>query len=424
MKLPSSIRLLPGVGILLTAALTLFAAALLALAGSPARAQAYVQQCADPYPSQRDAANPLILAQPPGPDPLHGAPLFVDGPRHGAAAGAIAQLLGIGGPLEHGSAVGALSASESWWSFAGQLGTRLPTLGADASYRVRMLEKIASEPETQKLWAFAQGGGPGAIFDQTQKLFCQNFTSDPGSVPVIMTYFLHPLLGGCATPSQMAAARPGFERRVQEMVAAIGNRPVVLLLEEDAFGSSSCMARQRDLGDWESLVRYEVDEASTLPHAVVYVEGGYADANSALYTARALNHVDIGRIRGFFTNDTHFDWTIAEIRWGEQVSRLTHGADFIVNTAQNGNGPLIPRDRVRYGNEVLCNPPGRGMGPRPSSDTGFSHVDAFLWTAPPGNSSGPCNGGTPSGTFDAARAVALAAAANERLGPRYPSEPY
>jgi len=406
------------------ALLALLVAALIALAASAPRARAYAPQCADPYPAARDPANPLMLARPPGADPLRGASLFVDGPQHGAAAGAIAQLLGIDARVAVGSRLPAFSDSLSWGRFAGQVSRALPALAPSVGYRVRMLEKIAAEPETQKLWAFAQGGGPGAIYSQTQKLFCHNFTADPGSVPVIMTYFLHPLLGGCATPAQMAAARPGFERRVDEMVAAIGNRPVVLLLEEDAFGSSSCMAREGDLGDWEALVRYEVDRAATLPHAVVYVEAGYADANSPLYTARALRRVDIGAIRGFFTNDTHFDWTIDEIRWGERVSRLTGGADFIVNTAQNGNGPLIPRDRARYGNEVLCNPPGRAAGPRPSTDTGFAHLDAFLWTAPPGNSSGSCNGGTPAGTFDPARAVALAAAANARLGPGYPSRPY
>lgn len=420
MKLAGSIRSQARCRAGASAALALATAALLAIACAAPRAQAYAQQCPDPYPSARDPANPLMLAGSPGTDPLRGASLFVDGPEHGAAAGAIAQLLGVDGRPAHG----AFPASESWWSFAGELRTRLPTLGASVSHRVRMLEKIAAEPETQKLWAFAQGGGPGAIFDQTQKLFCQNFTADPGSIPVIMTYFLHPVLGGCATPAQMAAARPAFERRVRELVAAIAERPVVLLLEEDAFGSSSCMARQGDLDDWEALVRYEVDAAARLPHAVVYVEAGYADANSPSYTARALNRVDIGRIRGFFTNDTHFDWTIDEIRWGERVSRLTHDADFIVNTAQNGNGPLIPRNRIRYGNEVLCNPPGRAIGPRPSTDTGFAHVDAFLWTAPPGNSSGRCNGGTAAGTFDPARAVAMAAAANGRLGPGYPSERY
>src|SRR5579862_9098090 len=60
-----------------------------------ARAAA-TQACADPdnYPAQRDPSNPLDLPTPPGSNPLNGASFFVDGPAHGAAAGAIARILG------------------------------------------------------------------------------------------------------------------------------------------------------------------------------------------------------------------------------------------------------------------------------------------------------------------------------------------
>jgi len=53
---------------------------------------------------------------------------------------------------------------------------------------------------------------------------------------------------------------------------------------------------------------------ATLPHALVYVEGGNSDSNTPQYAARLLNASDIHRIRGFFTNDTHINWTINEIR--------------------------------------------------------------------------------------------------------------
>ena len=87
---------------LLVAALGALAAAfvVIATAGSsnaagrtPAKAHsAFAQQCPDRYPAQRDPSNPLMLPAAPGPNPLHGANFFVDGPRHGAAASAIATL--------------------------------------------------------------------------------------------------------------------------------------------------------------------------------------------------------------------------------------------------------------------------------------------------------------------------------------------
>jgi endoglucanase len=161
-----------------------------------------------------------------------------------------------------------------------------------------------------------------------------------------------------------------------------------------------------------------------LPHTVVYIEGGYSDSNSVGYTARILNAIGVNKIRGFFTNDTHENWTINEVRWGEKISKLTHGAHFIVDTAANGNGPKVNRNRVKYGNDDLCNPPDRSLGPMNTTATGSPDVDAFLWTHPPGNSSGSCAGGPASGTFWAAYAVGLADRAKQQLGPGLPARPY
>ena len=47
---------------------------------------------------------------------------------------------------------------------------------------------------------------------------------------------------------------------------------------------------------WEADIRYEVDKIASLPHTVVYVEGGYADGNSPSYTAKVLRAVDVGLI--------------------------------------------------------------------------------------------------------------------------------
>ncbi len=103
----------------------------------------------------------------------------------------------------------------------------------------------------------------------------------------------------------------------------------------------------------------------------------------------------MAKIQGFFLNSTHFDWTKREIRYGQVVSRLTGGKHFVVNTAENGRGPLRPHDRVHRGNEVLCNPRGRGLGPLPTFHTGYRNVDAFAWIAHPGVSGGRCRRGAP-----------------------------
>jgi hypothetical protein len=413
-------RALAGVSVLL-AALAVGATMLTgyASAHSATGHAADAQQCAEPYPPTRDPSNPLDLPQVPGANPLTGAQFFVPGPAKGSAAGAIAQLLGLNPQT--------LPVDESWASFAQQLafGPLHDTLVSNPSlaHNVALLSKIASQPEAQRISIYSWGGTPSGIFKQTQKVLCQNSAADPGSIPILNTYFLHPTLGGCPTPSQVSGYNGLFHSRVDAMAAAIDRRPAVVLLELDALGSSSCIVSVHSMPEWEADLRYEMKAMQALPHTLVYVEGGYSDSNSVAYTAKILNAIGVNSIRGFFTNDTHEAWTINEAHWATAISEKTHGAHFIVDTADNGRGPLDNTNKVRDGVEDLCNPPGRGLGPQTTTNTGFAFADAWMWTHPPGNSSG-CGGGPPGGVFWPARAEGEAARANAQLGPGLPSHPY
>jgi endoglucanase len=377
------------------------------------------QQCAEPYSATRDPSNPLALPNPPGADPLNGAQFYIPGPRKGAAAGAIASLVGLN--------PNTMPVDESWADLQNRLQSPgiASKLASDPAlaHKVAMLSKIAAEPEAQRISIYSMGGGQGAIFGQTEKVICGNIAADPGSIMAFNTYFLHPTLGGCATASQINRYMPTFKRQISEMANAIDKRPALILAEIDALGSSACIARHGGLGAWEAALKYEVDTFEALPHTAVYVEGGYSDSNSVGYTVKALNAIGVDKIQGFFTNDTHNQWTINEIRWATKVAKRTHGAHFIVNTASNGQGPKLNPHPTTQGVEDLCNPPGRGLGPVFNTSTGFAFVDAFMWTHPPGNSSG-CGGGPPGGVFWAPYAISLAERANQKLGPGFPSRPY
>ena len=381
---------------------------------------ASAQNCAEPYSATRDPANPLALPQAPGANPLTGANLFVPGPAKGSAAGAIAKLLGLDPTT--------MPVDESWASFSQQLafGPLHIKLLADPTLarNVAELSMIASQPEAQRFSSYSWGGTPSGIFKQAEKVFCSNMTADPGSIPIVNTYFMHPSLGGCPTPAQVKAYTPLFHRRIDAMAAATDRRPVVYLLELDAIGSSHCVKRMGALPGWEADLRYEINKIGSLPHTVVYVEGGYSDANSVGYTAKILNAIGVRKIRGFFTNDTHEAWTSDEDHWATAIAHRTHGAHFIVDTADNGRGPKLNNNRVKNGNENLCNPPGRGLGIRDTTATGLPFADAYLWTHPPGNSSGSCGGGPPGGVFWPARAEGEAERANNQLGPGFPDQPY
>jgi len=69
---------------------------------------------------------------------------------------------------------------------------------------------------------------------------------------------------------------------------------------------------------------------------------------------------------------------------------------FVIDTSRNGLGPwqypaTYPSDAVA---QDWCNPPGRGLGTRPTAHTDVPLLDAYLWIKVPGESDGSCNRGT------------------------------
>jgi endoglucanase len=110
--------------------------------------------------------------------------------------------------------------------------------------------------------------------------------------------------------------------------------------------------------------------------------------------------------------------------WGTPT---TH---FVVDTSRNGLGPWQPPSGVYSDAQDWCNPPARGLGLRPTTDTGNALVDAYLWVKTPGQSDGSCTRGTagpvdpewnlvdpPAGAWFPEQALQLAQLANPPLNP-------
>ena len=410
--------------IAVAAAVLALGACFLLARGTPASGHAPVAHaartpCPDRYPARRDPSNPLDLPTSPGADPLTGAQFMDPGPARGNnAAAAIAQLLGV-----HFKS----SSTSSWVSFEQRLesGPLHAKLAANPGLarKVNELALIAAQPQAQRISTYSWGGTPSGIYKQTRKVFCEIEASDPGTIPIITTYFLHPNLHGCPTTAQVHDYMPRFKKQIDAMARATARHPAVYLLELDAIGSSGCIKRQGAMPAWEAALRYEMKTMQAQPHTVVYVEGGYSDATSPRYASRILNAIHVNTIEGFFTNDTHNEWTLTEDQYGNKISRMTHGAHYVVNTSDNGRGPKLNPHPGRQGIEDLCNPPGRGTGIEDTTVTGFAAADAYLWVHSPGMSGGTCNGG-PAGGFWPAKAEGEAGRANDQLGPSTPSRPY
>ena len=99
------------------------------------------------------------------------------------------------------------------------------------------------------------------------------------------------------------------------------------------------------------------------------------------------------------------------------MSQLVGGTHFVIDTGRNGNGPLP--DHSGYRGPVWCNPPGRALGPAPTTNTGNPQADAFLWIKYPGQSDGDCGlKDPPAGTWLPHYALSLIHIAIE-AGPDY-----
>jgi endoglucanase len=315
----------------------------------------------DTIASGRDALNPLGLTPAPtNGDPLQGARFFVD----------------------------------EEWGLANRVADSLRRRDPATAAKLRV---IADQPETKRFGSWTPNPKHEvATFLQRAQ------ASDPGAIPLIGTYRLKHLQ--CGHVSDAPAEADAYKRWYQELAQGIGNHPVVLFYEIDALITAPCLSHDGLKVRIDEL-RSAIATLSTLPHAVVYVDAGAGDAHDKGFMARMLRWVGVERIQGFFTNSTHQDRTSKEIRYARWlVRRLGGGPHYVVNTAANGRGALIPKSRVRHGNSFRCNARGRGLGPRPTSEVParYRNLDGLFWIGNPGRSAGSCANSAdapPTGAF-------------------------
>jgi endoglucanase len=265
----------------------------------------------------------------------------------------------------------------------------------------RTLEKLAAQPEAKRFGAFTPD-----VEGSVRSFLVRAAQQGPGTIPILVIYRLkHVSCGGYA---DSRGERLAYRRWIDAFARAVGSYRSVIFLEPDALITVGCLSGEglrTRLGE----LRYAGAKLAALVRSVVYLDAGAADALSYRYAARLLRAAGVARLNGFFLNATHFDWTGNELRYGNRVSRLVRFKHFVISTAANGNGPLRPHDRVRFGNEVLCNPPGRALGTPPTTRTGSPLADAYMWIGDPGRSSGPCHpGDPPNGAWWPSYALGLA----------------
>jgi endoglucanase len=315
----------------------------------------------DTVASDRDLLNPLALpTAPANGNPLQGARFFVD----------------------------------EEWGLANRVAHALRHRDPATAAKLRV---IADQPETKRFGSWTPNPK-----HEIATFLQRAHAIDPGAIPLISTYRLKHL--ACGHVSDSPAEVDAYKRWYQEFAQGIGNHPVVLFYEIDALITAPCLSHDGLQARIDEL-RSAIATLSALPHAVVYVDAGAADAHDKRFMARMLRWVGVSRIQGFFTNSTHQDWTKKEIKYARWLVRKLGGRPhYVINTAANGRGPLIPKSRVRHGNSFRCNAPGRGLGPRPTSavPAQYRNLDGLFWIGNPGRSAGRCANSAsapPTGAF-------------------------
>jgi endoglucanase len=182
---------------------------------------------------------------------------------------------------------------------------------------------------------------------------------------------------------------------VQEIADALTGSTAVVILEPDALAlADECDNVDERLDEVGSAV--DILAGAGL---VVYIDAGHSNWGPPAEMADLLNRAGVERARGFSTNVSNYNTTDLERAYAAEISGLTNGAHYVIDTGRNGNGS----------NGEWCNPPGRAVGAEPTASRAGSAEDATLWIKPPGESDGPCNGGPTAGEWWNENALELAA---------------
>jgi cellulase/cellobiase CelA1 len=187
-----------------------------------------------------------------------------------------------------------------------------------------------------------------------------------------------------------------YKAFLKELTDAVGDRKVLYVVEPDAVGlltkEGSCGT---SAGYLENL-KVAVEALSASANAEMYVDVGYwmlADATNAAKIAPVMKELgSCGKLKGVTINTSNYrsNDECATYCTNFQTAMGSSDMTCIVDTSRNYNGSPT---------SDWCNVATAGIGKPPSSETGVSNLDYFMWIKPPGESDGECSGGPSAGSF-------------------------
>jgi len=217
------------------------------------------------------------------------------------------------------------------------------------------------------------------------------------ALPVLVAYSIP--LQSCSATGGGEPTAAAYEQWINQFSDGLGNSKAVVIVEPDALSEMSCLSAD-DQTTRLDLMNYAVNSISADPNVSIFLDAGTAGWVPAATMANLLEDAGISKVAGFSLNVSNFVATPLVDAYGDEISALTGGANYIVDTSRNGLGAYT-------GPNESCNPPGRAIGLYPTTDTGDAHADAYLWVKHPGESDGACHPGDPASGWFESYAVGL-----------------
>ncbi|KAH7472331.1 Endoglucanase E-2 [Phytophthora ramorum] len=187
-----------------------------------------------------------------------------------------------------------------------------------------------------------------------------------------------------------------YKAFLKELTDAVGDRKVLYVVEPDAVG---LLAKDGSCGSsagYLDNLKVAVEALSSNANAELYVDVGYwmlADSTNAEKIAPIMKELgSCGTVKGVTINTSNYRSTdeCATYCTNFQTAMGKSDMSCIVDTSRNYNGSPT---------SDWCNVATAGIGKPPTSETGVSNLDYFMWIKPPGESDGECLGGTAAGSF-------------------------
>ncbi|POM77138.1 Glycoside hydrolase [Phytophthora palmivora] len=177
-----------------------------------------------------------------------------------------------------------------------------------------------------------------------------------------------------------------YQSFLSELTTAVGDRKVLYVVEPDAVGLLANGGCGESAGYLDNL-KIAVAALSANSNAQLYVDVGYwllADSTNAAEVATIINELSAsGTLKGITINTSNYRSTDECTTYCNnfQTAMGSTSLTCVIDTSRNYNGSP---------SSDWCNVKTAGIGKPPSSSTGISNIDYFMWIKPPGESDGIC----------------------------------